>query len=157
MSKDKATFYAQKVNDQPFQVEEPAELKSFRDNAPAGLYTLEYKRQRRKKTQSQLGYIFAGIIKTIKTECNETRQDGVDQLLKYLADPDIPKGQAATDDFLKELCYAIAPTYGDDGRRKTLRSMSTVEANSFIDRLQNIMAGFVEIEDPRPKENNAPT
>ena len=154
MAKDKAEFYMQKIEGREMFHEDVDAFIAFKELAPSGRYTVEVKRIKKKKTLNQLGYIFGGIIATIKEEVNETRQDGVDALLKYLVDEDIPKGQIATDDFLKELCYSIAPTYSEGGRRKTLSSMNTAEANSFMERIRNILANFVVIDEPDPNWKN---
>ena len=145
----KNQFYLQKQPDETMQWEDPKAVDAFRDEAQPGRWRADFVKERKPKSQSQLGYIFGGIVDAIAEECNERRQDGVDALLKHVVDENIPKGTPATKDLIKDLCYAVAPTYGDDGRKKTLRSMDTKEANLFIDQICNIFAGFAEINDPR--------
>lgn len=148
MSK-KHQYFAQKVDGEPMRDENPTAVEEFENNAAPGRYRKDYVKERAPKTQNQLGYIFAGIIGAIKEECNENRQDGVDTLLQYIIDEDIPKGQPATDDLIKDLCYTVAPTYDDNGRKRTLSGMDTGQAANFIDRIQRIFANFCEIPEPR--------
>lgn len=134
------------------QWEEPAKIQAFRRDAAPGRWRADFVKERAPKTQPQLGYLFAGVINAIKTECNENRQDGVDALLKYVVDADIPKGQPATDALIKDLCYSVAPTYDEHGRKKTLSGMDTGQAANFIDRIQRIFANFCEIPEPEKKK-----
>lgn len=148
MATGKKTLFAQKLEGMAFDFEDQGGFDEFQDQAPNGRYVVEFKRDRPPKTQSQLGYIFGGMVSKVKQEGNETRQDGVDGLLKYLLDPSIPKNQPLTDDFIKAMFYAIAPTFDDKGRKITLSSMNTVQANDFMKRIQDMMAGYVYLEDP---------
>ena len=154
MAKSSTTHFAQKREGEPFEYEKPDELDAFWDQAPPGRYVCVVKRERAPKSQLQLGYIFPGMIAKIKEEGNEKRQDGVDGLLKYLLDPTIPKNQPLTDDFIKAVLYAIAPTFNDKGRMVTLSSMNTLEATNFIKQVQNLMAGYVHLPDPNKNWRN---
>ncbi len=145
---DKTTIFYQKLEGKPPEPEKPHAWYEFWDEAISGRYVITISRERAPKSDEQRGYIFGCIIATIKKEGNETRQDGVDGLLKYLLDPTIPKNQPLTDDFIKAVCYAIAPTFGKDGRKKTLRSMNTLEASDFTTRIRDMMAGYVYIAEP---------
>ncbi|MCK5611540.1 hypothetical protein KAR91_57245 [Candidatus Pacearchaeota archaeon] len=144
----KIQHYAQKKPDEDMYWEDKASLDAFRKDATPGRWRADFVLERKPKSQSQLGYMFGCIVTKIKQEANENRQEGVDSLLKFLIDPDIPKGQAVTDDFIKALCYMIAPTFDDKGRKKTLSSMNTLEAKDFMDRVRNILANYVDIDDP---------
>jgi len=149
MAKSSITLFAQKLEEnEGLLIENRKEYDSFLEQAPPGRYVIEVKRSRPPKSQKQLGYIFPGMIAKIKEEGNEIRQDGVDGLLKYLLDPSIPKNQPLTDDFIKAVLYAIAPTFDDKGRKITLSSMNTLEAKIFIEQVQNLMAGYVYLENP---------
>lgn len=151
---DKTTLFYQKLEGGYFEPEKLGEYTAFETQAPPGRYAFTIKRDRAPKSQKQLGYIFPGMIAKIKEEGNEIRQDGVDGLLKYLLTESIPKNQPLTDDFIKAVCYAIAPTFGKDGRKKTLRSMDTLEATVFIKQIQSLMAGYVYLADPDPNWRN---
>ena len=142
------TLLYQKLEGEHPDPNDPHAWYEFWDNAIPGRYVVTIKRDRAPKSDEQRGYIFGYIIAEIKKEGNETRQDGVDGLLKYLLDPTIPKNQPLTDDFIKAVCYAIAPTFGKDGRKKTLRSMDTAEAAHFTTRIMDMMAGYVYLENP---------
>jgi hypothetical protein len=111
---------------------------------------LECKRKRKPKSQKQLGNIFGNMIAKIEYEANEVRQDGVDGLIKYLKDIDIPKGVEATPDFIKKVLYTVAPTFNGLGKEITLSKMNTKEAADFFKRSALIMSGYVPIPDPTP-------
>jgi hypothetical protein len=88
------------------------------------------------------------MIAKIEHEANEVRQDGVDGLIKYLKDLDIPKGVEATPDFIKNVLYTVAPTFNGLGKEVTLSKMDTKQASDFFKRAANIMSGYVPIPDP---------
>ena len=150
MAKSTITVFAQKLPDEPWRLEDVEVYYDFTVQAPPGRYVITVKRERQPKSQKQLGYIFPGMIAKIKEEGNEIRQDGVDGLIKYLLDESLPKNQPLTDDFIKAVLYAIAPTFNDKGRKITLSSMNTLEATVFIKQVQNLMAGYVYLADPNP-------
>jgi transcriptional regulator with XRE-family HTH domain len=110
--------------------------------------SVEVKRKRKPKSQKQLGNIFGNMIAKIEHEANEVRQDGVDGLIKYLKDLDIPKGVEATPDFIKKVLYTVAPTFNGIGKEVTLSKMDTKQASDFFKRAANIMSGYVPIPDP---------
>ncbi len=144
----KTQFYSQKIEGEVMKWEKPDEVQAFRRDASPGRYLWEPKKVRKPKSQKQLGYIFGGISKAIIHECNEIRQDGVDSLLQYIKDADIPKGQPATEDLVKAIMYAVAPTYDNENRKRTLSGMDTGQASHFTERLLNIFANFVHIKTP---------
>ena len=150
MAKSKITLFVQKLPDKPFQYEDDQAYKDFESQAISGRYVFKITREHPLKSQKQLGYIFGAMISKIKEEGNEKRQDGVDGLLKYLLDPSVPKNQPLTDDFIKAVLYAIAPTFDRNDRKITLSSMNTVQANDFMKRVQDMMAGYVYLPDPDP-------
>jgi hypothetical protein len=109
---------------------------------------VEIKRKRKPKSQKQLGNIFGNMIAKIKHEANEVRQDGVDGLIKYLNQLDIPKGVEATPDFITKVLYTVAPTYNGLGKEITLSKMDTKQAADFFKRAALVMSGYVFIPDP---------
>lgn len=147
----KIKFYAQKVPDKTMQLEDRPAYEEFQRTAAPGRWRFDVVREKKPRSQKQLGDMFGNIVAKIKQEANENRQEGVDSLLVYLIDPNIPKGQAVTDDFVLALCYMLAPTFDKNGRKKTLRSMDTKEAAHFTDRIRNIFANYVEIPEPDPR------
>lgn len=113
---------------------------------------VEIKRKRKPKSQKQLGNIFGNMIAKIEYEANEVRQDGVDGLIRYLKQLDIPKGVEATPDFIKKILYTVAPTFNGLGKEITLSKMDTKQAADFFKRSALIMSGYVLIPDPTPPE-----
>lgn len=111
---------------------------------------VEFKRKRRPKSQKQLGNNFGNMVKKIKHEANEVRQDGVDGLIKYFNKLDIPKNVEANDDFVMKILYTVAPTFNDEGEEITLSKMDTKQASDFFKRAADMMAGYVFIPDPNP-------
>jgi len=109
---------------------------------------VEVKKKRRPKSKKQLGNTFGNIVAKIKHEANEVRQDGVDGLLVYIDNKHIPKGVAATDDFIMKVLYKVAPTYNKLGKEITLRDMDTKQAADFSSRAALGMSGYVHIPDP---------
>lgn len=111
---------------------------------------VEFKRKRRPKSQKQRGNIFGNMVRKIKHEANEVRQDGVDGLIKYLKQLDIPKNVEANNDIIMKVLYTVAPTFNENGDEITLSKMDTKQAADFLKRVVNIMAGYVYIPDPNP-------
>lgn len=107
--------------------------------------------KRKPKSQKQLGNIFGNMIAKIEYEANEVRQDGVDGLIKYLKQKDIPKGVEATPDFIKKVLYTVAPTFNGLGKEITLSKMDTKQAADFFKRAALMMSGYIPIPDPKAK------
>jgi hypothetical protein len=124
-----------------------AEVKLMLLEGKAG-QAVEIKRKRKPKSQKQLGNTFGNMVEKIKHEANEVRQDGVDGLLKYMAEIDIPKGVEATTDFIMKVLYTVAPTYNGLGKEVTLSGMDTKQATAFFKRAALGMSGYVHIPDP---------
>ena len=112
--------------------------------------SLVIKRKRTPKSQKQLGNIFGNMIDKIIYEANEVRQDGIDGLIVYLKQLDVPKNLEANTDIVKKVLYTVAPTYNEKGEEITLSKMNTNQANDFFERVRDIMAGYVYIPDPNP-------
>ena len=151
MAKSSITLFAQKLEEnEGLLIENRKEYDSFLEQAPPGRYVIEVKRSRPPKSQKQLGVIF-GLMTDSILEQMEEQTLGVEDLMKYLLAADIPKGQKVTKDYLHALFYIIAPTCDEDGKRITLRNMDIEQANSLIERIQNIMGPFgVFIPNPDP-------
>jgi hypothetical protein len=113
--------------------------------------SIEVKRKRRPTSQKQRGNTFGNMVKKIRHEANEVRQDGVDGLLKYLDEIDIPKGVEATPDFVMKVLYTVAPTFNGLSEEITLSKMDTKQAADFFKRCADAMAGYVYIPDPNPE------
>ena len=111
---------------------------------------VEFKKKRKPKSQKQLGNTFGNMVEKIKHEANEVRQDGVDGLIKYLKQLDIPKNLMATDDLIMKVLYTIAPTFNSNGEEITLSKMDTKQATDFFKRAVDGIAGYVYIPDPDP-------
>ena len=103
---------------------------------------------RKGKSQAQLGLIFGHMIASTVLQAEEMGI-GVDDLLVFLLNSGIPKGQAITADYLHELMYIICPTTNENGDRVTLRNMNTMEASNLFERFRTIIAGIgIVIETP---------
>ncbi len=148
MAKNKITVFAQKHEGMSFDFEKPNDFEDFEQQALPGRYVFEVKRDRPPKSQKQCAVVFALMIKETIIQAND-KAIGVDDLLVYLIDGRIPKGQMLTTDFLHELMYIICPTTDKDGRRITLSKMNTVQASALFERYRNIMAPLgIVIDDP---------
>lgn len=113
----------------------------------------EFKRKYKPKTQKQCAVVFGLMIQQTIVQANDLAI-GIDDLLVYLIDGNIPKGVGLTSDFLHELMYVICPTTDKDGRRVTLSKMDTVQASSLSERYRTLMAGIgIVIPDPDPNWN----
>lgn len=151
MAKDKLTYFIQKLDGQEPRLESPKTLQDFWEQAPAGRYTVELKRIPKEKTWKQCKAIFGVAIENIIEQSKDLGLD-VSDLLAYLLQDNIPKGQGLTPDFIKELAYIICPTNDDEGNRVTLSKMSTIQAMNFYKGLQNIFAPLgINIPDPDPE------
>lgn len=123
-------------------------ISKLKDGTPV-TETLEI--TRRPKTYQQVKMIFGLMIKDTLEQAAE-KNIGVEELLVYLIDHHIPKGQELTEDFLHELAYVICPTTDDEGRRVTLSKMNTEQAARLFESFRNIVAGIgIVIPDPNPE------
>lgn len=146
----KHQFFAQKVEGEKMQWEESAAIDIFKNDAPPGRYRADFVRERPPKTQKQCAVVFALMIQQTIIQANDLAI-GVDDLLVYLIDGRIPKGQMLTTDFLHELMYLICPTRDDEGRRVTLSKMNTKQASDLFERFRTIMGPLgIDIPDPDP-------
>lgn len=103
---------------------------------------------RKGKSNAQVRLIWGNMIANTVLQAEELGI-GVDDLMIYLLNESIPKGQAITPDYLHQLMYVIAPTTNEDGDRVTLRDMDTQQAASLFERFRTIIAGVgIVIDDP---------
>lgn len=154
MAKSTTTlFYQKREQHKMFEAEDQMALYDFERQAPPGRYSFEIKKERPPKTPKQCGMIFAHMIQQTITQANDLAI-GIDDLLVYLIDGRIPKGQGFTTDFLHELMYVICPTTDAEGRRITLSKMNTKQASELFERYRTIMAPLgIVIDDPDPNWN----
>ncbi len=148
----KIKFTTQKLKDKPFTQDRYNQLlrDEFEAQAPPGCYTIEIKREVKPKTLKQTKMIFGHMIQSAVDQAKE-QSIGVDNLLVFLIDGRIPKGQEITKEFLHELMYTICPTTTEDGKRITLRKMDTTQANSLFERFRDTLAPIgINIFDPNP-------
>lgn len=129
-------------------------LMQFFVEAPAGYYTLKIDKSRRSKSDSQVKMIFGLMIQST-IEQAEYLGIGVEELLVYLMDGNIPKGVGLNKDFLHALMYEVCPTFDDEGRRVTLSKMNTKQAADLFERYRNLLAPLgIVIQDPDPNWRN---
>ena len=170
MPKSSITVFIQNPPDEPFYYERQAEFDEFWQQAPPGRYVVQIKRSYPPKTKKQRGNIFGNMIAAIVYHVNEVDQEGIDGFMRYLLDESIPKNCPANADSvrvalrkaitrthpdqIKTILYSITPTLNEAGDEITLRDMDTKQAGVFTDRIVNMVAGYVAIDDPDPKWRN---
>ncbi len=143
-------FTGKKINGLPVFSAEVMELRRKQwDRVKEGMtFRTSLVIPRKGKSHAQLGLIFGNMIANTVLQAEEMGI-GVDDLLIYLLNGGIPKGQAITADYLHELMYVICPTTNEDGHRVTLRDMNTMEASWLFERFRTIIAGLgIVIETP---------
>ncbi len=129
-------------------------LRTYQNAATPGCYELTIKKAKKSKTAKQCRMIFGMVIPTVIAQSDDLGI-GVERLMKYLLNGKIPKGVGLTEDFLHELMYIICPTTDENGKRVTLKDMSTTEANDLFERFRNILAPIgIVIPDPNPNWAN---
>ena len=149
-SRTKLTYFTQKLDGKKPKRENPDEVLAFWQNAPAGRYRHDISKPRKAKSKKQLGAIFGHEFNSIIAQANEKAID-VSDLLVFLIDGNIPKGQGLTQGFLHELAYVICPTTDEDGRRVTLSKMDTQQASALFEGLRTILAPLgIVVPDPDP-------
>jgi len=170
--KSSIVLFAQKLLDEPFQYERQDEYDEFERQAPPGRYAFKILRERPPRSQKQLGNLFGNVIDQIVYQVNEVDFEGIDGFIEYLLDKSIPKNCPANPDSvivalrkaikktgpaeIKNILYSISPTLNADGEEITLHDMDTKQAASFTDRVVNMVAGYVVIDDPDKNWRNKP-
>ena len=123
------------------------------DEMPDGCIEQSVKRAKKHKSHKQVKTIFGHMIEQTIIQCNDLGI-GIDDLLVYLIDGNIPKGQAITKDFLHQLMYTICPTTDEEGRRVTLSKMNTKQGSELFERFRTTLAPLgIDIPDPNPNYN----
>jgi len=141
---DKTTFSRHMVN----------RLGAFMDALKPGPYEITIRKATKPKTGQQVKMIF-GLMIQQTIEQAEYLGIGVEDLLVYLIDGNIPKGVGLNKDFLHALMYQICPTFDDNGNRITLSKMHTKQAADLFERYRNLLAPLgIVIQDPDPNWRN---
>ena len=127
--------------------------KAHLDSIKNGTRVVEIiKKDFKPKTHQQVKTIFGHMMGSIITQADDLGID-ISDLLVYLLDGNIPKGQGLTRDFLHELMYIVSPTIDDEGNRVTLSKMNTKQASELFERFRNIFAPLgINIADPDWRE-----
>jgi hypothetical protein len=132
----------------PFSRHLTDRLGAFFNALKPGPYEITIRKAAKPKSDNQVKMIFGLMIQST-IEQAEYLGIGVEDLLKYLIDGNIPKGVGLNKDFLHALAYVIAPTYDEDGNRVTLSKMNTRQASDLFERYRNIVAPLgIVIDDP---------
>lgn len=145
---NKHQYFFQKKPDKRMKAEDFEALDRFMNDTSPGRWRADFVLERKPKSQKQCAVVFALMIQQTIIQANDLAI-GVDDLLVYLIDGRIPKGQMLTTDFLHELMYCICPTTDDEGRRVTLSKMDTKQASDLFERFRTIMGPLgIDIPDP---------
>ena len=145
----KITYYSQKV-DGKLSINNINQRRRdyFIESLKDGCVEHTIRRAVKPKSHNQVKMIFGHMIESTIAQADEC-SIGVEDMLVYLIDGNIPKGIAINKDFLHALMYTICPTVDDEGQRVTLSKMSTKQANDLFERFRNIMAPLgIVISDP---------
>ena len=147
----KIVYYSQKIDGEHSTDERNQQIyDDFIEGQKDGCIEHTARRAVKPKSPKQTKTIFGLMINDTIAQANDLGID-VSYFLKYLVDDSIPKGQGLTIDFLHELMYVICPTTDENGRRKTLSQMSTIEASNLFERFRAIVAPMgIDILDPDP-------
>lgn len=102
----------------------------------------------RDKTWQQVKMHWGLVIGTIRREFEDRGMD----LACFLRSDTIPEGQPVPDDVIQAVLYACCNDVADDGSRRTLSKMTTVEASRFFEKCRDYAAAAwnVQIPDPNP-------
>jgi len=109
---------------------------------------ISVKRISRNKTLQQLRCHWGLVVGTIRREFVDRGMD----LATFLNSPTIPDGLEVPVDVIQAVLYATCNDVGENGERKTLGKMNTVEASAFFDKCRNYTASAwnIQIPDPNP-------
>lgn len=143
------SIYIQKVDGKSDTQKAHDFIDTYFEQALNGCHCIEAKRSRKSKTHKQVKMIFGLMIEQTIQQAKENAI-GVDDLLLYLINGNIPKGTEINKDFLHALMYTICPTFDENGEKVTLSKMDTKQAAELFERFRNIMAGIgIVIDDPK--------
>ena len=101
------------------------------------------------KTHQQVKMHFGLVISMIKYTFDER---GID-LACLIPGVKIPPGQPVPKDVIQRILYACCNDVGDEGERKTLSKMNTIEASRFFEACRNYAARMWHIQIPEPDIN----
>lgn len=104
------------------------------------------KRVRHAKTLQQLKCHWGLVVGTIRREFADRGMD----LATFLNSPTIPDGLEVPTDVIQAVLYATCNDVGENGERRTLSRMSTVEASAFFSKCQNYAASAWGVQIPEP-------
>ncbi len=135
--------------------------KSFLSSLPPGTVVTEtLKRYRPPKTHQQVKAIWGLLIESIKRELDRMGFD----LQTLIPTARVTPGIECPREVIMQLLYAVCGDVGDQGERKTLSQMTTIEAARFFDRARDHVASAwgIVVPDPDPQwreklEPDAPT
>lgn len=130
------------------------EMVAFRDNWAVRIkdgtaVKIKITRIGRNKTLQQLKCHWGLVVGLIR---QEFRNRGMD-LGALLNSPRIPEGIEVPPDVIQSILYACCSAVGDDGERKTLSRMDTIEASRFFESCRNYVATAWHIQIPDPDPN----
>jgi hypothetical protein len=122
-----------------------AYIQKLREDEPV---IISIKRLSRNKTWQQVKCHWGLVVTTIRREFADRGMD----LATFLNSPTIPNGLEVPADVIQAVLYATCNDVGENGERKTLSKMSTVEASRFFSKCQNYAASAwaIQIPDPDP-------
>jgi hypothetical protein len=128
-----------------------AEVKAMREDFIArirdGSQVIEsLQRIGRNKTDQQVKCHWGLVVGTILRVFDERGTD----LGMFLHSRAIPEGTPVTADIIQHYLYACCNAVGDEGQRKTLSQMDTIEASRFFENCRNHAASAWDIQIPDP-------
>ena len=101
------------------------------------------------KTHQQVKTHFGLVISMIKYAFDER---GID-LATLIPGHKIPPGRPVPKDVIQQILYACCNDVGDEGERKTLSKMNTIEASRFFDACRDHAARIWHIQIPEPDKD----
>lgn len=98
------------------------------------------------KSHQQIKMHFGLVIMTIKYAFDER---GID-LASLIPGNKIPPGRPVPKDVIQQILYACCSDVGDEGERKTLSKMNTIEASRFFEACRDHAARtwHIQVSDP---------
>jgi hypothetical protein len=110
---------------------------------------ISIKRIRPGKTHQQVKCHWGLVVGTIRQEFANRGMD----LATFLNSPTIPEGLEVPADVIQAVLYATCNDVGENGERKTLSQMNTVEASLFFEKCRTYTASAWDIQIPEPNSN----
>lgn len=123
---------------------------AYINNFPDGTQVrISIKRIGRNKSVQQVRCHWGLVIGMIRMEFDDR---GID-LRTFLKSERVPPGIPVPADVIQSYLYACCNDVGDDGERKTLSKMNTVEASRFFEKCRNHAASEWSVAIPEPDPN----